>query len=247
VEGPLTQCSGRPADAAEAALTSSIPGSNNREIRVPKKLFIVIAALAFVLGASACGGSDKTEAQSEPTTPTTTAAATCPEAPAVKAPTSKNNLPVVKLETSCGDIYIEMDTKEAPIAAGRFIDLVEEGFYDGLTFHRVIPDFVIQGGDPDGNGTGGKGNPVVGETPKDGYPIGSLAAAKAGSDPDGSFDSQFFIVTGAQGTQLPPQYARFGQVIAGLEVAENIQAVERDPADAPLQKVTIEKATVTGA
>jgi len=153
------------------------------------------------------------------------------------------------IETNLGCIVISLDTKNAPKAAGRFISLAKSGFYDGLTFHRVVPEFVIQGGDPNGDGSGGSGKPpVVGETPKDGYPIGSLAAAKKGSDPDGTFDSQFFIVTGAQGTQLPPQYARFGHVVVGMDVAKKIEALAPPEGDGPpTQKVTMKKVTISGA
>jgi cyclophilin family peptidyl-prolyl cis-trans isomerase len=151
--------------------------------------------------------------------------------------------------TSSGCIVIALDTANAPKAAGRFISLAKAGFYDGLTFHRVVPNFVIQGGDPTGDGSGGSGKPpVVGEVPKDGYPLGSLAAAKTGTDPDGTFDSQFFIVTGAQGTQLPPQYARFGHVVAGMDVAQKIEALAPATGDGPpTQKVTMDKVTIAGA
>jgi cyclophilin family peptidyl-prolyl cis-trans isomerase len=129
------------------------------------------------------------------------------------------------------------------------VSLAKSGFYDGLTFHRVVPDFVIQGGDPNGDGSGGSGKPpVVGEVPKDGYPLGSLAAAKAGTDPNGTFDSQFFIVTGAQGTQLPLQYARFGRVVSGMDVAQKIEALAPATGDGPpTQKVTMDKVTIAGA
>jgi cyclophilin family peptidyl-prolyl cis-trans isomerase len=151
------------------------------------------------------------------------------------------------METSLGTIVIELDTVNAPKAAGRFADLARQGFYDGLIFHRVIQGFVIQGGDPQGTGMGGSDTPAVqGETPSDGYPLGSLAAAKTAMDPPGTFDAQFFIVTGEQGTTLPPEYARFGKVIEGLDVAQKISAVETDAADAPVEKVTMKKVTVSG-
>jgi cyclophilin family peptidyl-prolyl cis-trans isomerase len=150
---------------------------------------------------------------------------------------------------SSGCIVVALDTVTAPKAAGRFISLAKSGFYDGLTFHRVVPDFVIQGGDPNGDGSGGSGKPpVVGEVPKDGYPLGSLAAAKAGSDPDGTFDSQFFIITGEQGTKLPPQYARFGHVVSGMDVAQKIEALAPATGDGPpTQKVTMDKVAIAGA
>src|SRR5262249_22466607 len=91
------------------------------------------------------------------------------------------------IDTNMGQIVVALHKDKAPKAAGRFIELACKGFYNGLTFHRVVPDFVIQGGDPKGDGTGGSGTqPVVGETPTDGYPIGSLAAAKTGADPPGT-------------------------------------------------------------
>jgi peptidyl-prolyl cis-trans isomerase B (cyclophilin B) len=211
---------------------------------VSKRLFIVIAALA--IAATACGGSskDKVDAESTPTTNATdsTAAGTTPGSD----PTSTSGLPTVKLATSEGDIVLEMDTKNAPKAAGRFIKLVKDGFYDGLTFHRVVPNFVIQGGDPEGTGAGGTKESVVGETPTDGYPIGSLAAAKTQADPAGTFDCQFFIITGEDGETLPPEYARFGKVISGIEVAKKIEALSPGGDGAPTKKVTIDKATVSG-
>jgi cyclophilin family peptidyl-prolyl cis-trans isomerase len=150
------------------------------------------------------------------------------------------------MTTSKGEIAIEMDTVNAPAGAAHFINLAQQGFFDGLTFHRVVPNFVIQGGDPEGTGTGGAGNPVVAETPTDGYPIGSLAAAKTQTDPPGTFDSQFFIVTGADGESLPPEYARFGMVTSGLDVAQAIEALATDdPMGTPSETVTIESVTVT--
>jgi cyclophilin family peptidyl-prolyl cis-trans isomerase len=137
-----------------------------------------------------------------------------------------------------------MDTKNAPKAAGRFIELAKSGFYDGLTFHRVVPGFVIQGGDPNGDGSGGTGESVVGETPKDGYPVGSVAAAKLDTDPAGTFDCQFFIVTGENGTQLPPDYARFAKVIAGMDTVKRIEALGSGDGP-PSGAVRMNKVTVT--
>ena len=198
---------------------------------------LIVVAVSLV--AASCGTSNKPTAAL--TTTPTTAAATCSAA----APTG----PAATIETNFGCIIVALDTTHAPKAAGRFISLAKSGFYNGLTFHRVVPNFVIQGGDPKGDGTGGSGRPpIVGEVPIDGYPIGSLAAAKTGSDPDGTFDCQFFIVTGQQGTQLPNQYARFGHVISGMDVAKKIESLAPPQGDgAPTQKVTMTKVTITGA
>src|SRR5204862_317717 len=130
----------------------------------------------------------------------------------------------------------------------RFIELARKGFYNGLTFHRVVPDFVIQGGDPKGDGSGGTGTQVVGEVPKDNYPIGSVAAAKTATDPAGAFDCQFFIVTGSQGTQLPNEYARFGSVTSGMDVAKKIEGFAPPEGDgAPTKKVVMTKVEISGA
>jgi peptidyl-prolyl cis-trans isomerase B (cyclophilin B) len=151
------------------------------------------------------------------------------------------------IKTNFGDIDVALDTKTAPKGAGRFIELSRAGFYDGLTWHRVVEDFVIQGGDPAGNGTGGSGNdPIVAEVPTDHYPVGALAAAKGGDDPAGTFDSQFFIVTGSQGGTLPNDYARFGSVTKGIEVAQEIEALApADGSPTPTKEATIDKITIT--
>lgn len=150
----------------------------------------------------------------------------------------------VTITTNKGVIEIELDAANAPIASERFVELVRRGFYDGLTFHRVIDDFMIQGGDPAGDGTGGTGTTVVGEVPTDNYPVGALAAAKGADDPPGTFDSQFFIVTGSGGATLPNDYARFGTVTAGIEVAQAIAKLQAVPDDTPSEPITIESITV---
>lgn len=198
----------------------------------------VVLIACLTLAVAACGGSSKSSSGSSPTTAPTPACGS-----AVATGTNAN------IETNFGCIVVALDTAHAPKAAGRFISLIKKGFYNGLTFHRVVPDFVIQGGDPKGDGTGGSGTPpVVGEVPTDGYPIGSLAAAKTSVDPDGTFDCQFFIISGPAGTQLPEQYARFGHVVSGMDVVQKINALAPASGDGPpTQRVTMEKVTVTGA
>lgn len=206
-----------------------------------RSLALLVGLVALL---AACSSSSKVSVSGQPANTTTApgAATTVPAAgkPAAKAATAT-------IVTTMGTIVIKLDTANAPIAAGRFIELAKKGFYNGLTFHRVIPDFVIQGGDPKGDGTGGSGTtPVVGETPKDGYPLGSLAAAKTATDPDGTFDCQFFIVVGPQGEQLPLQYARFGIVTSGMDVAEKIAAVPASPdTNKPNTPVVMKTVTIT--
>ena len=124
-----------------------------------------------------------------------------------------------------------------------FVNLVRRGFYDGLNFHRVISDFMIQGGCPNGNGMGGPGYRFEDELPNSGeYQVGSLAMANAGPDTNGS---QFFVITGPSGVQLPPSYSLFGQVIDGLEVAEAIQSSPTGAQDRPSEDVVIESVTIS--
>lgn len=142
--------------------------------------------------------------------------------------------------TSEGDITLALEPTVAPVATNNFVFLAQNGFYDGLTFHRAAKDSVIQGGDPKGDGSGGPGYTVAGEVPTDHYPVGSLAAAKTSSEPAGSFGSQFFIVTGSGGATLPNDYARFGKVTKGLDVAKKIEAFAPSSGDgAPTTDVKI--------
>lgn len=150
----------------------------------------------------------------------------------------------VKLETSEGEFEIELDTEDWPLTANSFAYLVEEGFYDGLGFHRIVPDFVIQGGDPLGDGTGGPGYSLV-EDPPPGtrYPVGTVAMAKSGPEAPGTSGSQFFVVTGAQGATLTPDYAIAGRVSQGLDVVEAIGGLGSAD-ESPTRPVVIERATL---
>ena len=151
------------------------------------------------------------------------------------------------MKTSEGTITIKLDPKQAPKTVNNFVFLSKQGFYNGGTFHRVIPGFMIQGGDPTGTGSGGPGYQFADELPHAGqYKIGSVAMANAGPDTNGS---QFFIVTGPNGVSLPPQYSLFGQVTSGQSVADAISNVPRDASDKPNTPVTIDSVTIaeTGA
>ncbi len=148
--------------------------------------------------------------------------------------------------TSEGPITLALDAKAAPVATNNFVFLAEGGFYDGLTFHRASKDFVIQGGDPKGDGSGGPGYSVTGEVPTDHYPLGALAAAKTGADPAGTFGSQFFIVTGKNGATLPNDYARFGKVTAGIANAKKIESFHPASGDGvPTKKITITNVVIS--
>lgn len=142
-----------------------------------------------------------------------------------------------------GEVKIELDYNNAPNTCANFVDLVKKGFYDGLTFHRIIKGFMIQGGDPLGNGTGGPDFCIPGEFSinhhinKLSHQRGVISMARA-MDPD-SAGSQFFICD-ANDDFLDGQYASFGKVISGMEVIDKVASVRTDANDAPYDKVVIE-------
>jgi peptidylprolyl isomerase len=149
-----------------------------------------------------------------------------------------------EMVTSKGRMVIALDPVAAPKTVNNFVFLARYHYFDGIVFHRVIPGFVLQGGDPTGTGRGGPGYRFEDELPRPGrYEIGSLAMANAGPDTNGS---QFFVISGPQGVRLPPQYSLFGKVISGLEVVAAIDAIGT-PSGTPTETVTIESVTVTEA
>jgi len=149
----------------------------------------------------------------------------------------------IVVDTSKGSFTFELATKTAPCTTASFAGLVNKGFFDGLTFHRIVPGFVIQGGDPEGNGMGGPGYSTVDAPPQDTqYKKGLVAMAKTQAEPAGTSGSQFFVVTGAD-VGLPPDYAVLGTVTDGMDVVEEIGKLgdPADPSGAPKEKVTIDK------
>ncbi len=152
---------------------------------------------------------------------------------------------VITLETNRGEIEFKTYADEAPNTVENFVKLAKEGFYDGLTFHRVIDGFMIQGGCPEGTGTGGPGYTFEDEIDasaeiyQKGYTKGTVAMANAGPNTQGS---QFFIMVADQA--LSPDYTIFGRVVSGQEVADEISLVERDSRDKPLEDVVIKSVTI---
>jgi cyclophilin family peptidyl-prolyl cis-trans isomerase len=151
------------------------------------------------------------------------------------------------VETSCGSFEIKLDTKNSPKTANSFAFLAEKGLYDDTTFHRVVPGFVIQGGDPLGTGQGGPGYSVTEAPPQNTtYKNGLVAMAKTEVEPPGTSGSQFFVVTAPADAGLPPDYAVLGQVTGGMDTVDAISALgdPNDPNGKPSQTVTIDKVTV---
>jgi cyclophilin family peptidyl-prolyl cis-trans isomerase len=216
---------------------------------VPRLLAVLFACLALL--AAGCGGEDSRDEGASEATPE----ATTTEAPAaneflpegcenVEKPAPKDvgtiEKPDEKLDrdktyvatvsTSCGDFEITLDSRRAPITGGSFKYLADQKFFDGLTFHRIEPDFVIQGGDPNGDGSGGPGYSVVEAPPEDlKYTPGIVAMAKTQTEEAGTSGSQFFVVTGGAAEQLPPDYALLGEVTSGMDVATKIGGIQNDP------------------
>jgi cyclophilin family peptidyl-prolyl cis-trans isomerase len=165
-------------------------------------------------------------------------AAGCPSSPTAQLPNPQWKSPppmtidptktyTATIKTDVGPITATLDAKTAPMAVNDFVFLANQKYYNCLIFHRVIPSFMDQTGDPTGTGTGGVGYTVQGEVPATAspqYPIGSLAMAKTSTAPNGTSSNQFFIVAGSEGESLPPDYALFGQVTAGQDVVNKINA-----------------------
>ncbi len=152
------------------------------------------------------------------------------KSPAMTIDTAKTYKATVK--TDAGTFVITLDDKHAPITVNNFVFLAQKNFYNCVTFHRVVPTFMDQTGDPTGTGTGGPGTEFVDELPAKAtpqYPVGAVAMANSGANTNGS---QFFVVTGAEGATLAPNYTLFGQVTSGINVATKINTDgNANPAD----------------
>jgi len=145
------------------------------------------------------------------------------------------------LHTNHGAISLELHEGDAPKTVENFTKLAREGFYDNVIFHRVIPDFMIQGGDPTGTGTGGPGYQFEDEANEHRVVRGALAMANAGPNTNGS---QFFIVTAEATPWLDGKHTVFGRVTEGMDVVDRIEQVDRDARDRPREDVTIERVMV---
>jgi peptidyl-prolyl cis-trans isomerase B (cyclophilin B) len=215
-------------------------------------VLVVGLAVGLVLVLSTRGGKPAASATKSPTpTPSATTAqsvacgGTKPAAASVKKKSypkpppmtiDPNKTYTATLRTSCGTIVFHLDPKQSPKTVNSLVFLAGQKFYDGLVFHRLSKNFVIQGGDPTGTGSGGPGYSTVDTPPKDAkYPVGTVAMAKAGNDPAGTAGSQFFIVTGSGGSSLTPDYAIVGKVTAGQLVAKKIEdlPIQQDADDGP--------------
>ena len=226
----------------------------------------VLAALALCVVSVGCAGDDGGEGTTTTAATETAATGTTPAAGAtatpgcrdvdrpaarpegtLKAPTeildaTKTYRVVVR--TSCGEFTITLDLEASPRTTASFVALARRGFYDGTVFHRIVPGFVIQGGDPTGTGTGGPGYTTV-DTPAAGttYKRGTVAMAKTQTEARGTAGSQFFVVTGAD-AGLPPDYAVIGRVTEGHDVVTRIGVLGDPNTQLPTQPVVIDEMVV---
>lgn len=230
-------------------------------MRARARLAIAAACAAVAVAGTACGSDS-----SDPATSAATAAAAAGPCAGGVLPTAEASArsdsydapeQVLKdgctysatLTTNFGDIEVALDAEAAPQTVNSFVFLATQGFFDGLTFHRVVPEFVIQGGDPTGTGTGGPGYTIPDELPAEpGYAEGAVAMANAGPNTSGS---QFFIVTG-DASFLPNAYSLFGTVTEGLDVAKEIEGLADESADPndpaaqqPTEPAVIESVRIT--
>ena len=229
-----------------------------RRLLAPLLLCLLFAAGCGDNEDTTGGDAGSTTAATTSSTSTETAAADeqgCATAEQPKPKSTRFKMPTVSpdrtksltavLDTSCGTIEIALDSKRAPKTVASFVFLSRKGFFDGLSFHRIVPGFVVQGGDPKGNGSGGPGYKVTEAPPENlKYTRGIVAMAKTELEKPGTSGSQFFIVT-APDAGLPPDYALVGEVKKGDEVLTKLAEVPADPADGtPERPVLIDKVTI---
>ena len=215
--------------------------------RLHLKLVALLGAALLVAGG--CGGSadDETSSQSAP-------GCTAAESPEPREP-EQQQTPTTELnpelehraivKTNCGDFTITLDPGRSPQAVGSFATLASAGYFDDTIFHRIVPGFVIQGGDPTATGSGGPGYTTVDTpSPDTTYTNGIVAMAKAGAEPRGAAGSQFFVVTGDE-LALPPDYAVIGQVTSGLDVVARIGKLGDPATEQPTTTVVVESIEIS--
>ena len=216
---------------------------------------VLTVAAALAGGASGCGGD------SGSTSGSTSAAESSGGCAAVDAPAPREDghrtAPADRLDpdltwtltfrTSCGTFVVTLDVASAPATTASLVALARAGFYDDTLFHRIVPGFVVQGGDPTQTGGGGPGYSTVDPPAADAaYVKGVVAMAKTGAEPAGTAGSQFFVVT-ADDAGLPPDYAIVGNVTRGLAVVERIRVMGDPATEQPLQPVVLESVTAASS
>lgn len=206
----------------------------------PRSRAALVLAAAVALAVGACSTGASSLPTIGPSAEPTRAGGACPTSQPAPLPAGETR--TVVIETAKGSITIKIEADLGPLAAGNFVALAECGFYDGIVFHRLMPGFVIQGGDPTGTGGGGPGYEFPNDPVNMPYERGVVAMANSGRDTNGS---QFFIVL--LQADLSPDYSVFGRVIAGMETVDTIAAMPNSGGQAgtALEPVAMDSVTVT--
>jgi peptidyl-prolyl cis-trans isomerase B (cyclophilin B) len=233
-----------------------------------RRLVVIAVLVVAPVVAAGCGGGggsdtsgipDGSGAAATALAPASTTGATTGGCKQVQAPAARKNggekKPTTKLDpsktytvtvqTNCGTFAFTLNVKDSPNTTAAFAGLVQKGFYDGLTFHRIVTGFVIQGGDPTGTGQGGPGFSTVDKPPSSAkYTLGVVAMAKTQNEKPGTSGSQFFVVT-ADDAQLPADYALLGKVTTGIGVVQAIGQLGDTQQGTPTQPVVMQKVTLS--
>jgi peptidyl-prolyl cis-trans isomerase B (cyclophilin B) len=222
-----------------------------------------LSVAVLLLTLAGCGGGGKNTAvtstststsTSNSTQPTSTDASGCSSVSPPAGKPKRESRPTkrldasktydVKIATNCGSFTIRLAVKTSPATTASFVSLAQKHFFDGTVFHRIVPGFVIQGGDPTGTGQGGPGYQTVDPPPATTrYTLGVVAMAKTQAEAAGTSGSQFFVVT-TQDAQLPPDYALLGTIASGSDVVSRIGQLGDPSTEQPTETVEIEHATV---
>jgi cyclophilin family peptidyl-prolyl cis-trans isomerase len=228
---------------------------------VIRALPALLAALALAI--AGCGEdksastTDANDARTDATQPQqeATTAGGCEEVPVPQprepdkqekpsAPLDPDKDWTLKFKTNCGDFSVKLDPGQSPKATASLVALARNDYFDGTFFHRIVPGFVIQGGDPTGQGTGGPGYTTVDTPPQNAkYTLGVVAMAKAGNEPPGAAGSQFYVVTGPD-AQLPPEYAIVGNVADGIDTVQTIGELGDPTTEQPTEAIVIDDVEV---
>jgi cyclophilin family peptidyl-prolyl cis-trans isomerase len=220
-------------------------------------MLAVLLACALLAAAAGCGGDDEGGGVEATATPEDTGGEQSTGCAPAEQPAPKDTqlerprerldssrTYVATVVTNCGEFQIRLAARRAPRTGGSFKYLADAKFYDGTTFHRIVPEFVIQGGDPAGDGTGGPGYSVVEAPPRSlAYTRGIVAMAKTDVEAAGTSGSQFFVVT-AEDAGLTPDFALVGEITAGQDVVDRIAVAPRTAADEPVDPIVIESIRV---
>jgi peptidyl-prolyl cis-trans isomerase B (cyclophilin B) len=202
-----------------------------------------VALFLLVLLVAGCGGSNGSGSGGKKSSTRCEVTPDVSENPPDITPLEEGKPYRLVVKTNKGPFTIALDTKTSPCTTASIVQLANKGFFNGTIFHRIVPDFVIQGGDPTGTGTGGPGYKTVDTPPETArYTKGVVAMAKTMDEAPGTSGSQFFVVTGAD-VGLPPDYAILGKVVEGLDVVERIGKLG-NANEQPTERVEIQTATV---